>query len=115
MNLLTIIYGLLFGTLLIGTAFVLFTRIVVNFHRGQRVRARLAEKIASLRLGQMLEKRQINTNRYLAKTAFHSVMTQISRCEQCQQTARCDRYLNQSNNSAIDVAFCPNNPDLSKS
>lgn len=72
-----------------------------------RVRDALGRRLADLRLGRMLARRDVDTAAYLAGVSPAAARSQMSACEQCAVVARCEAAL-EAPRPPTDFAFCPN-------
>lgn len=85
-----------------------------NFLVGQSFRLQYAEKINSIRFGEMLKKRGVNLQELLHSDSISNIETQIKNCHGCVSTSKCDRTLNNTSVSEQNLTFCPNHMSIAQ-
>jgi hypothetical protein len=76
-------------------------------------RREILDRAEALRIRRMLERLGVKLPNYLRRVASWNIERHLMKCERCQTTADCDRYLDQGAN--LDPhAFCPNFAELKR-
>lgn len=87
--------------------------IVGNLRAGHRFRESLAASLDQLRLSRMLGHLGINRQEYLHTQSGLTIQNHMTRCDGCDEKARCDQVLDSETKADTEsLGFCANIDDL---
>lgn len=113
MDIVSLIITLLLALLVLFIVVRLPLAIVGNLRTGQRFRESLAEALDRLRLSRMLGHLGIDRNAYLHTQPGVTIRNHMSRCDGCNEKARCDQVLDSGADAETEsLGFCANIDDL---
>lgn len=110
----TILILLALSLTMFFTAILLFTSIRKNYRTGQRYRGEIKERIASMRIGEMLKKHNIDSYELLHSGRISDIENKLKTCHECIKTSVCDRILEKPVLAEEELAFCPNHLSFAK-
>jgi len=108
MEQLTIAALSLYAIIFIALAILLPAAIIFNFNVGKKPRQKLAQQLDQLRISKMIKALGIDATQYLHKEHIHTINTQMARCSECGNTARCDDELDSGKVNITNIAYCNN-------
>jgi uncharacterized protein DUF6455 len=83
-----------------------------NIKTGKRFREQLKERLDQLPIIKMLDKRNIDVNKYLSTIPIIDIEKQLHNCNECSEKAECKGVLEKEATSEASYSFCPNDEDF---
>jgi len=80
----------------------------------KKFRNNLKIKLEKLPFNLMLQKRNIDINKYIEKFKVDEIEEQFVNCEECVSKEKCLEILEDNNSSEEDYSFCPNDEHFRK-
>lgn len=108
MDIFTLLAGGILGLFLLYVIMRISYVIMRNVIVSMEFRKKLADKVHSLRLNNMLGALGIDVNRYLHNERILDIEEQIDKCASCQNTDTCDEQLAQDSITVGNIDYCNN-------
>ena len=80
----------------------------------KKFRENLKIKLEKLPFYDMLQKRNIDINKYLEKFKADEIEEHLVNCKECESKEKCLETLEDDNSSEEDYSFCPNDEHFRK-
>jgi len=98
----------LLAALILSVLGMLYVRSTHQSTRLMREKRRaIIIRAEQLRLPKMMQALGIGLGRYFYKADFHDIEKNITDCETCSSTKRCDEKLKIPELNPVDIGFCP--------